>query len=158
MEDVADEHKIAFDVFERESEEDGTVDISSLPDLLRMTNLVVTETFLSRQRKRLAEDGIERLDWNLFCGIYSAASGEVVAEDFLSEALKSLEVPKIFPDGTIGRKITTSDLREFLTTYGDDPLSDADVQELIQDTDKLLQGEVQADAMAMELIHTFRDL
>jgi len=43
-----------------------------------------------------------------------------------------LEVPKIFPDGTIGRKITTSDLREFLTTYGDDPLSDADVQELIQ--------------------------
>ena len=35
MEDVADEHKIAFDVFERESEEDGTVDISSLPDLLR---------------------------------------------------------------------------------------------------------------------------
>ena len=60
--------------------------------------------------------------------------GEVVAEDFLSEALKSLEVPKIFPDGTIGRKITTSDLREFLTTYGDDPLSDADVQELIQVT------------------------
>ena len=35
MEDVADEHKIAFDVFERESEEDGTVDISNLPDLLR---------------------------------------------------------------------------------------------------------------------------
>ena len=35
MEDVADEHKIAFDVFERESEEDGTVDISTLPDLLR---------------------------------------------------------------------------------------------------------------------------
>ena len=84
-----------------------------------------------------------------------------------------MEVPKIFPDGTIGRKITTADLREFLTTYGDDPLSDADVQELIQvipkqrialylyknkDTDKLLQGEVQADAMAMELIHTFRDL
>ena len=28
----------------------------------------------------------------------------------------------------------------------------------IKDTDKLLQGEVQADAMAMELIHTFRDL
>ena len=43
-----------------------------------------------------------------------------------------MEVPKIFPDGTIGRKITTADLREFLTTYGDDPLSDADVQELIQ--------------------------
>ena len=35
MEDVADEHKIAFDVFEREAEEDGTIDISNLPDLLR---------------------------------------------------------------------------------------------------------------------------
>ena len=36
----------------------------------------------------IAEDGIDRLDWNMFCGIYSAASGEVVAEDYLSEALK----------------------------------------------------------------------
>ena len=35
MEDVADEHKIAFDVFEREAEEDGTIEISNLPDLLR---------------------------------------------------------------------------------------------------------------------------
>ena len=41
MEDVADEHKIAFDVFERESEEDGTVDISSLPDLLRKVSEIV---------------------------------------------------------------------------------------------------------------------
>ena len=41
MEDVADEHKIAFDVFERESEEDGTVDISSLPDLLRKVLKIV---------------------------------------------------------------------------------------------------------------------
>ena len=127
---------------------------------------------------RKAEDGIEKLDWNLFCGIYSAATGEVVAEDFLSESLKrnnnksisleksfvqhihyslSLEVPKIFPDGTIGRKITTADLREFLTTFGDDPLSDSDIQELIQDMDQLLQGEVQADAMAMSMIHDFRD-
>ena len=97
-----------------------------------MTNLVVTETFLLRQKKRLTEENIDQLDWNMFCGIYSAASGEVVAEDYLSEALKSLEEPKIFPDGTIGRKITTSHLREFLTTFGDDRLSDSDVQELIQ--------------------------
>ena len=27
-----------------------------------------------------------------------------------------------------------------------------------KDTDKLLQGEVQADAIAMDLIHTFKDL
>ena len=40
MEDVADEHKIAFDVFERESEEDGTVDISTLPDLLSNGSLI----------------------------------------------------------------------------------------------------------------------
>jgi len=157
MEEVSEEHKMAYEVFEREADEEGTIDISNLPEALRMTNLVVTETFLSRQKKRLAEDGIEKLDWNLFCGIYSAATGEVVAEDFLSESLKSLEVPKIFPDGTIGRKITTADLREFLTTFGDDPLSDSDIQELIQDMDQLLQGEVQADAMAMSMIHDFRD-
>lgn len=122
-----------------------------------MTNLVVTETFLLRQKKRLTEENIDQLDWNMFCGIYSAASGEVVAEDYLSEALKSLEEPKIFPDGTIGRKITTSHLREFLTTFGDDRLSDSDVQELIQEMDQLLQGEVQADAVAMGLIHDYRD-
>ena len=40
MEDVADEHKIAFDVFERESEEDGTVNISTLPDLLRKVLII----------------------------------------------------------------------------------------------------------------------
>ena len=90
------------------------------------------ETFLSRQRKRLSEDGIEEIDWNLFGGIFSAASGEVVAEDALSESLKTLEVQKIFPDGTIGRKITTADLRAFLTSFGDDPLTDAEAQELIQ--------------------------
>ena len=42
------------------------------------------------------------------------------------------ESQKIFPDGTIGRKVTTADLREFITTYGDDPLTDAEAQELIQ--------------------------
>ena len=47
MEDVADEHKIAFDVFERESEEDGTVDISTLPDLLRKVfKISITPSFL----------------------------------------------------------------------------------------------------------------
>lgn len=90
------------------------------------------ETFLSRQKKRLSEENIEQIDWNLFVGIYSAAAGEVVAEDALSESLKTLEVPKIFPDGTIGRKITTADLRAFLTQYGDDPMTDAEAQELIQ--------------------------
>ena len=30
------------------------------------------------QKHFTAEDGIERLDWNLFCGIYSAASGSVI--------------------------------------------------------------------------------
>ena len=48
MEDVADEHKIAFDVFERESEEDGTVDISTLPDLLRK----VFKIFFAPERHR----------------------------------------------------------------------------------------------------------
>ena len=79
----------------------------------------------------MTEDHIEIIDWNLFSGIFSAASGEVVPEDALAEALKTIETQKIFPDGTIGRKITTSDLREFLTTYGDDPLTDEDAQELI---------------------------
>ena len=90
-----------------------------------------SETFLQRQKKRLTEDNIETVDWNLFVGIYSAAGGDVVAEDALAESLKYLEIQKIFPDGTIGRKITTSDLRAFLTEFGDDPLSDADAQELI---------------------------
>ena len=49
----------------------------------------ILETFLSRQKKRLAEDDISEIDWNLFAGIHSAASGEVVAEDALAEALKA---------------------------------------------------------------------
>lgn len=67
MEEVAEEHKAAYEVsifsfiflvkfpkvFERESGENGTIYINQLPDVLRMTNLVVTETFLLRQKKRL---------------------------------------------------------------------------------------------------------
>ena len=53
MEDVAEEHKAAYEVFTREADDNGNIDISQLADTLRMANLVVTETFLSRQRKRL---------------------------------------------------------------------------------------------------------
>ena len=88
-------------------------------------------------RKRLKNDEIPSIDWNLFAGIYSAASGEVLAEDTLGESLKTLEVQKIFEDGTIGRRIKTSHLREFLTTFGDDPLTEEEAQELIQDMDQV---------------------
>ncbi|CAG5095506.1 Oidioi.mRNA.OKI2018_I69.XSR.g14216.t2.cds [Oikopleura dioica] len=150
--DIAPELKAAFEVFEREKKDD-VIEISQLGDCLRMTNLVITETFLEAQRKRLKDDEIPSIDWNLFAGIYSAASGEVLAEDTLGESLKTLEVAKIFEDGTIGRRIKTSHLREFLTTFGDDPLTEEEAQELIQDMDQLLQGEVQSDAVAMELVH-----
>jgi len=88
-------------------------------------------------RNRLKNDEIPSIDWNLFAGIYSAASGEVLAEDTLGESLKTLEIQKIFDDGTIGRRIKTSHLREFLTTFGDDPLTEEEAQELIQDMDQV---------------------
>ena len=49
------------------------------------------ETFLSRQRKRLQEEGIEQVDWTVFSGIFIAASDEVLPEDALTEALKYIE-------------------------------------------------------------------
>lgn len=47
--DIAPELKAAFEVFEREKKDD-VIEISQLGDCLRMTNLVITETFLEAQR------------------------------------------------------------------------------------------------------------
>ena len=100
---------------------------------------------------------------------HSHASGSKPSEYEMQHAQEDFEnLQKIFEDGTIGRRIKTSHLREFLTTFGDDPLTEEEAQELIQDMDqvnffenncliylhlKLLQGEVQSDAVAMELVH-----
>ena len=43
MEDLPPEQRFAFEVFERESRE-GIIEIAELADVLRMTNLVITET------------------------------------------------------------------------------------------------------------------
>ena len=63
-------------------------DHSKFASLLKFHYL---ETFLSRQRKRLQEEGIEQVDWTVFSGIFIAASDEVLPEDALTEALKYIE-------------------------------------------------------------------
>ena len=41
MDDLPPEQRFAFEIFERESKE-GCIDILELPNILRMTNLVIT--------------------------------------------------------------------------------------------------------------------
>jgi hypothetical protein len=47
--DISPELKAAFEVFEREKKDD-VIEIAQLGECLRMTNLVITETFLDAQR------------------------------------------------------------------------------------------------------------